>query len=164
MKLMTIGFCLFLSLVATAGEVIVTPYNPADCSTKKYESVNWIYNLEKKIETDNEIVFSFNTKHGSCDDSKIDLRKIKINKLTLTLFEDGIHIPFKKRPAQIRVEHFASEFEATVTVTIDKKVAFKNKDTRTFIMTFLPLVSYQFDWKVMIKKDTNNVVNFSFVK
>ena len=166
MKTVLTALLLLTSLSTFASTVVITPNRPVDCTVNNQASVNWIHSLEKVSENDDQVVFSFLTNYGSCIDKKIELLDIELTKLTVTLFHDGLNLPFEKKLVAINVNHYAANNEAKVELTFFKNRLFKKNNSRKFLMNFYPRASYKysFDWTVRLTQAADNKVTLTFKK
>lgn len=118
--------------------VIITPQRPLNCDQRmqNHRYINWIYNLQKTQESEDQVSIRFVTSHGSCISGQRSVRNIIGKYAMVSLLQDKI-VLFQKQPYTVKVTPVSAQ-EVQVDMVFNKKRLFKKDSERSFVMSFMP--------------------------
>lgn len=172
-KVFTLAFLCFAFNIFAQTRIEVSPKVPVNCQKRDEANVNWIYKVQKVSETEEQAIYEFISKHGSCFKGRVSALEIKDRNVQIGMIREGFIFPWQNAGAQVLVIQ-ESETEVRVQLVFDKSILFKNKNQRTFHMSFLPgtssnqiirnsngrlvieKVSLSFPWKVLLILDKDS--------
>jgi hypothetical protein len=160
MKLIQSFAVLLFTLVAAPAfanstNIVVTPEDPVDCHAQDYPHVNWVYNIEKLSETNDQVVFQFSTKLGACVNHKVVPEVLHTDLVLVDFIQNNFLLPWQKDPGSLSAA-FMSPTELRVTLTFDKTRIFKTANREGFELTFYPYGAFSslYTWDIELTTDS----------